>query len=213
MFTCTGRADVEPGHKHVTVRQLLTAWEATCACVCTSGSVSVTDTLSSGRPQRRSVQRSMQDSLSMVESCGKVIPGLSMIKLTPHRVSQIRFCALDTATGSLFNAVSRSVSPVVLTSLHCNYSEWERECIRPALWEEDWANVISFCPGRLLSLSLSLSLPLSCVFDFKQQLHQLSNHSLDYFFLFIVHATAAPSLNLCLSCVNAPELLQNYSLS
>lgn len=59
----------------------------------------------------------------MVESWRKVIPGSSMIKLTPHRVSQIRFCALDTVAAGLFNAVSRSVSPVTLTSLHCNYSE------------------------------------------------------------------------------------------
>ena len=68
--------------------------------------MSVTDTVSSGRPQLRPVQRSMQDSLSMVESWRKVIPGLSMIKLTPHRVSQIRFCALDTVAAA-YSTLSR----------------------------------------------------------------------------------------------------------
>lgn len=42
----------------------------------------------------------------MLESWRNVIPGLSMIKLTPHGVSQIRFCALDTAAGGLFNAAA-----------------------------------------------------------------------------------------------------------
>jgi len=71
-------------------------------CVCVSVSVSVTDTLSSGRPQLRSVQRGTQDSLSMVESERKAIPALGMIKLTPHRVSPIRFVlspSLDTAAA------------------------------------------------------------------------------------------------------------------
>lgn len=56
--------------------------------------------------QVRSVQRSMQDSLSLVESWRKLIPGLSMIKLTPHRVSQIRFCALDTVAAA-YSTLSR----------------------------------------------------------------------------------------------------------
>lgn len=54
----------------------------------------------SGWVELRSVQRTVQDSLLMVESWRKVIPGLSMIKLTPHRVSQIRFCALDTVAAA-----------------------------------------------------------------------------------------------------------------
>lgn len=42
----------------------------------------------------------------MVESWRKVIPGLSMIKLTPHGVSQIRFCALDTVAAA-YSTLSR----------------------------------------------------------------------------------------------------------
>lgn len=42
----------------------------------------------------------------MVESWRKVIPGLSMIKLTPHRVSQILFCALDTLAAA-YSTLSR----------------------------------------------------------------------------------------------------------
>ena len=30
---------------------------------------------------------------------------LSMIKLTPHRVSRVRFCALNTAAAAIFNNV------------------------------------------------------------------------------------------------------------
>lgn len=81
-------------------------WEVLCAYVCLSASVSVTDTVSSRRPRLRLLQRSMQDSLSEAESWRKVIPGLSMIKLTPHGVSQIRFCALDTVAAA-YSTLSR----------------------------------------------------------------------------------------------------------
>lgn len=74
--------------------------------VCLSMCVSVTDTVSGRRLRLRLLQRSMLDSLSMVESWRKVIPGLSMIKLTPHGVSQIRFCALDTVAAA-YSTLSR----------------------------------------------------------------------------------------------------------
>lgn len=50
-----------------------------------------------------------QYSLSMAESWRKVIPVLSMIKLTPHGVSQIRFCALDTVVAA-YSTLSRTQS-------------------------------------------------------------------------------------------------------
>lgn len=123
-------------------------------CVCMlSVSVSVTDTLSSRRPQLRSVQRSMQDSLSMVESWRKVIPGLSMIKLTPHRVSQIRFCALDTVAAA-YSTLSRVQSHLSCWH-HCiaiTVSEREN-ALGQRGGKEDQGNVIS--PSPRLSLSFS----------------------------------------------------------
>ena len=120
-----------------------TCREVSCVYVCVWASVSVTDTVSSGRPQLRSVQRSMQDSLSMVESWRKVIPGLSMIKLTPHRVSQILFCALDTVAAA-YSTLSRIQSHLSCWH-HCiaiTVSEREN-ALEAARWEEDRGNVIS----------------------------------------------------------------------
>lgn len=70
------------------------------------GCLDMSTCVSSRMPDLCSVQRSQQYSLSMVESWRKVIPGLSMIKLTPHRVSQIRFCALDTVAAA-YSMLSR----------------------------------------------------------------------------------------------------------
>lgn len=129
-----------------------------CVYVCVS--VSVTDSLSSGRPLLRSMQRSMQDSLSMVESWRKVIPGLSMIKLTPHRVSQIRFCALDTVAAA-YSTLSR-----VQSHLSC----WHH-CL--AITVSERANVLGQHCGKrikeILSLCLSVYHSLSPpAFDFKE---------------------------------------------
>lgn len=129
-----------------------TCREVSCVYVCVWASVSVTDTVSSGRPQLRSVQRSMQDSLSKVESWRKVIPGLSMIKLTPHRVSQILFCALDTVAAA-YSTLSRIQSRLSCWH-HCiaiTVSEREN-ALEAARWEEDRGNVIS------VSLCLSVFL-------------------------------------------------------
>lgn len=76
------------------------------------------EAVSSTRPWLFLLQRSPEDSLSVQESWRKVIPGLSMIKVTPHGVSQIRFffffvcaCVCVRYHGrSLFNAALYSIS-------------------------------------------------------------------------------------------------------
>lgn len=87
----------------------------------------------------------MQDSLSMVESWRKVIPGLSMIKLTPHRVSQIRFCALDTVAAA-YSTLSR-----VQSHLSC----WHH-CIAITVSERE--NALGQHCGKSIKAMLSLSL-------------------------------------------------------
>ncbi len=128
---------------------------------CVYASESVTDTISSRRPWLRSVQRSMQDSLSMVESWRKVIPGLSMIKLTPHRVSQIRFCALDTVAAA-YSTLSR---------VHSHLSCWHH-CFAITVSERE--NACGPCGGggsRQCRLSVSKPIFLSLAFDFGSQKH------------------------------------------
>ncbi len=133
-------------------------WEVLCVCV------SVTDTLSSRRPELRSVQRSMQDSLSMVESWRKVIPGLSMIKLTPHRVSQIRFCALDTVAAA-YSTLSR-----VLSHLSC----WHH-CIAITVSERETA--LGQRGGKRIKAMLSVCLPAYLSFSWSTNINQEPHHT------------------------------------
>lgn len=124
--------------------------------------MSVTESSSSRRPESRSVHCCMQDSLSMVESWRKVILGLSMIKLTPHRVSQIRFCALDTLAAA-YSTVSR-----VQSHLSC----WHH-CIAITVSERE--NALGLCCGKTIKAIGSLSLFLMlcfqhvCIADFIAQ--------------------------------------------
>lgn len=147
-------------------------WSSTHKCTLLTGRTaivwaSVGSALCWGRIEHRSVAflnaTQYQDSLSMRESWRKVIPGLRMIKVTPHGVSQIRFfsfvcpcvcvrvCVFDTmATAYSMLSCIPSVSPVRLTSLRCNYSEWQRE----DAWVQEEVE------GNVIPLSSVLLLPV-----------------------------------------------------
>lgn len=116
--------------------------------MCMSDSVSVTDTLSSRRLRLRCpVQRSTQGFFVNGGIMGrKVIPGLSMIKLTPHRVSQIRFCAVDTVAAA-YSTLSHVQSHLSCWH-HCiaiTVSEWERGNPLEQHWVERIKAMLLLC--------------------------------------------------------------------
>lgn len=106
----------------------------------------------------------MQDSLSMVESWRKVIPGLSMIKLTPHRVSQIRFCALDTVAAA-YSTLSR-----VQSHLSC----WHH-CIAITVSERETA--LGQRGGKRIKAMLSVCLRAYLSFSWSTNINQGPHHT------------------------------------